>query len=427
MGSASDFNVTGAYSGQSVPDWKRKIKLGVSASSPYTRSYYDVLSVGGPLSVDHKTKTWNQVSIDPPIWVERDYQTFKHSGYVLNLAAYGSSGFNPTTYPSSADEGRAASKLHDKIREDHSQASGPVFLGELRETVAMLRNPFQAARRATLSFLDTLNIQRGLARERVKPRRSDYGDSLDRRRAKSVMDGLAGSHLEFVFGLKPFISDVQDIVEAIDQTVNAREIKSRYRARQKLAPVTIVDVLSNASAWESAQQRVVKTRRTEASVQYVAIYNRKLSGSVEFLPRLRDALGFTPENFVPTIWELVPWSFLFDYFVNIGKILEARTTSQEGLITCVKTIRTVTTTHVDEALQPVMVGPRFNGQVFTSKFSGKTSTYRSFRTTQIVRTVQDSLPVPQLTFTVPGSGSLKWANMGALLYQTQISNSRLWR
>jgi hypothetical protein len=35
--------------------------------------------------------------------------------------------------------------------------------------------------------------------------------------------------------------------------------------------------------------------------------------------------GLNIQEFIPTVWELVPWSFFVDYFANIGDILECAT------------------------------------------------------------------------------------------------------
>jgi hypothetical protein len=44
-----------------------------------------------------------------------------------------------------------------------------------------------------------------------------------------------------------------------------------------------------------------------------------------------DLFGFNPQNFIPAAWELLPWSFLADYFTNIGDILTASIVSTKHL------------------------------------------------------------------------------------------------
>jgi len=39
-----------------------------------------------------------------------------------------------------------------------------------------------------------------------------------------------------------------------------------------------------------------------------------------------NLFGFQPSEFLPTAWELLPWSFLADYFSNIGDCLTAWST-----------------------------------------------------------------------------------------------------
>jgi hypothetical protein len=49
--------------------------------------------------------------------------------------------------------------------------------------------------------------------------------------------------------------------------------------------------------------------------------------------------GFNLKEFVPTAWELIPYSFLVDYFSNIGEILEASVVNLSNLAYYGRTIR----------------------------------------------------------------------------------------
>jgi hypothetical protein len=52
--------------------------------------------------------------------------------------------------------------------------------------------------------------------------------------------------------------------------------------------------------------------------------------------------GFTPSEFIPTAWELLPWSFLIDYFTNIGDILSSAVTQTAPVNFVNKTVRMIT-------------------------------------------------------------------------------------
>jgi hypothetical protein len=62
-------------------------------------------------------------------------------------------------------------------------------------------------------------------------------------------------------------------------------------------------------------------------------------------------LGFDPSNWAPTIWELVPYSFLIDYFVNVDDIVSAATLSRSGLRWTSKTV----VKEITEFLRPTAV------------------------------------------------------------------------
>jgi hypothetical protein len=47
-------------------------------------------------------------------------------------------------------------------------------------------------------------------------------------------------------------------------------------------------------------------------------------GNVNLMDKAR-LLGFSPYDFVPTIWELIPYSFVVDYFTNAGEVIESAT------------------------------------------------------------------------------------------------------
>jgi len=115
-------------------------------------------------------------------------------------------------------------------------------------------------------------------------------------------------------------------------------------------------------------------------------------------------------NFVPTIWELVPWSFAADYFTNIGDILSSWSLWNADLAWSNKT--TVTNVNIDR------VSGGLNGItlaadqeiVIRSKEPGRSSSYRR----SVVRGTSAGSLIPSLRFEIPGMSSLKWINLSAL-------------
>jgi len=65
------------------------------------------------------------------------------------------------------------------------------------------------------------------------------------------------------------------------------------------------------------------TTSIDATVKEYAKY--RVQGSCNSFDYNRSQIGFTLGNFVPTVWELIPYSFVIDYFANIGTVLKAMT------------------------------------------------------------------------------------------------------
>jgi hypothetical protein len=125
-------------------------------------------------------------------------------------------------------------------------------------------------------------------------------------------------------------------------------------------------------------------------------------------------LGFQAQNFIPTIYELVPYSFLIDYFVNLGGIIEAVCTDTTGVYFVSKTVKQITTVSVSEHFSS-WDESWTNGTWHTISLNGELFGYRNYRHVTVTRTIPTSLPIPPLVVSVPGTDSLKWVNMGALL------------
>lgn len=170
-------------------------------------------------------------------------------------------------------------------------------LATYRQTVGLLHNPASALLRALKSLKDNRSMipfYRVSFREAVR-------NGVDRT--------LAQRYLEYVYGMKPLMSDIFGVVDLLK--------------KQGVKPLFIV---GKGSAHQSAQcaPKTFSSGATVVTVDEQAVVRCKLWSRID--PnhaglRAVNQLGLL--NPASLIWELVPWSFVIDWFVPIGPVLQA--------------------------------------------------------------------------------------------------------
>lgn len=284
--------------------------------------------------------------------------------------------------------GTANMRIRKKIREENSSWSGLTFLGELRETIHMIRNPAATMRKRLGLYIDRHK------RHRNKP---GYGRTL------------ADSWLEFSFGVSPLIGDISSAAEALLRyeeprlkrlTVNADDIRQTANGyyTNGVGGLNIVANYTNV-AYESAQ------------VRFTAGYQRQVTRDWGPVNNLIQYGGFRLDEIIPTAWELIPWSFLIDYFANIGDVIAAATVSTSNVKWWSRT--TVLESHLVRAgLKLTNYDPSW------LVIDDVVEPYLVAKTTRIVR---DSLApgIPPVTLELPGLPR-QFLNMGALIAASKL-------
>jgi hypothetical protein len=124
-----------------------------------------------------------------------------------------------------------------------------------------------------------------------------------------------------------------------------------------------------------------------------------------------ELLGYDPASFLPTVWELIPYSFLIDYFTNIGEIIEGWSSLLTRLAWCNRTVRRsyvrTLSSHAD--LSSIQ---KFNPSVNSVSFVPSEGVITK---SHVLREKFEGTRVPDFVLKVPGMGSLKWLNIAALI------------
>lgn len=374
-----------AKSGSRNADWRARIAAGIDASSAYTRIHGYITR---HVPCDART-TLRRLA--PPGLID-DHISGK---FTPNFQF---SNWEPDT---SESDDQALMRWVSKARSELTAFQGGVFAGELAETLHLIRHPADALRKGINDYLRDL-------------RRLSKQSKFRRSTAKAKRKAIAGTWLEYAFGITPLIHDTQDAAEAIaKQVMGRREVK---RVRASASGNTLngpFDGVRIVGAF------VLKTKDTYIDTFRVGYYGA-VKCELNTVGGFAQNFGFDPSSFVPTLYELIPYSFLVDYFSNVGKILDAFSFPSSSLAWLGYTKHTDTHYHMQSDISVQTSGgfEKLNEEIKPGSLQIRMSRYS--------RTPLSSVPIPSLRFRVPGFSRdwNKWANISALVAQSaSISRS----
>jgi len=177
---------------------------------------------------------------------------------------------------------------------------GLTFVAELKETIGFLHSPIRAYNRW---------LKRSLRKQRRRNRRHD---ASAKDAVITLADSLSSNWLAYRYGALPLIYDIQDAANAISalKDVVTRETSRGYVSDSGTNEMTV----TGGPLYYAATSKDVTTRR-EVQVRSGVLY--------EF--DKRDTFGVSMSQIPSTAWEVVPFSFVADWFVNLDDFIGAIT------------------------------------------------------------------------------------------------------
>lgn len=322
------------FSGVDNPHWREMILQHVDATTPYTATSVKLLGEKpGFFSGRLTYSPWE----------------FYDQVVDVNTALSALPGSLDHVDTSSADE-KARTKFYNKMATSFDAGT---FVGELRSTVALIRSPAHALRKAIDVYhakayklrSSVLAEARQEKRRLLRPGTSTLLGNRTQRDAAARAIALKRAELKFSkvsselileanLGWRPLMQDIEGAFERLKELLDAPGIE-RFRASvtEKLT-IPRQAVHSTGHFMWNATRYVTEHR--EVQVQYKgAIYSEK-HHDLSFTQKL----AVSPGDMIVTGWNLAPWSFLVDYFSNIGDVLNALVLYQRiKYVYCCKTVR----------------------------------------------------------------------------------------
>jgi hypothetical protein len=294
-----------------------------------------------------------------------------------------------------------------KCSEAVTRFSGSTSIGELRETIGLIRTPGR------------------LLTERLERHVRDTKRRLDRIPGVRYVNGrptgepavfrkwrreASNAWLQFKFGVSPLLADIDNGCEALADyfqrpprdhvTCNVKDFQSKVVERGQTGYGSL--------AWK---ERTISSIKLRVDMKGMI----SLSAANDLGPLVTRHFGLSWNEVVLAGWELVPYSFLVDYFFNIGEILEASMFPQSLIKWAYRSIRTKRTDKnfvLHDTLRDAD-----NGTNFVHAWQVPSENSLSKITSYVRRERADDFYFPPFQFRVPGTASTRWCNIAALLAQ----------
>jgi hypothetical protein len=382
--------VTNSYissaSGSKNPRWKDQVKLGQNATTGF---------IGSKYSVSNST------------WVSGQQNLVYQDAITKRIGTSVAQGFgyanvfppplgNPSNIAASVDN-RAKRKFLDRYESIKSSIEAGQDFGEYKETLESVHHPLNSLKQGMIHYLEKL---KKVSRFRKSP--------------VALKKILTDTYLEFHFGWQPLADDVANLIAdagrfRFPQYPCQGQHQDRYSGTTETRSFAIAFLPSVFHRYKTTDSYYVRYKGM--------VRSRAASGQIS----IGQALRLTPENWLPTAWDLLPYSWIADYFVNIGDILQGLSFINADLVWGCKTTRTES---VNEFANLIYQDPPPVSDGFTNYLVNARSISGGNAVLGVKSIVRSSFDgddlVPTLEFKVPTS-KYPFLNMGALLIQRSKS------
>lgn len=384
------FNQGSVSVGQGFPDWRARIRSSLSATTILSGERYAFsASRSGHLQVRHTSTVSG----------EEQYFEYDIQG---ELALFNQFLEDPGSTLISSIKNQVIERAVQKIKGANTTLRGAVVLGESAKTVRMINSRSKKLHDGMFSYLNAL-----------------------RKRTRAIPKGripktVADTWLEYQYGWAPLVSDIDDGAKALSEINYYKPPRIRISvASEGFENKTDMDFTSERRLGPISYEISTSNKRRYGCKIYGVVTCRPLAEPGQYL----QTIGLKLDDFLPTLWELIPYSFLVDYFSNVGSLIDsyALNTSQIGWLNIGERFGneiTVTPANVN-----------FDPPTGDAKESMKISALGSPFYMSRERVSRDSMPIegliPSLRFRLPGT-TTKWLNIAALATSHNLT-SRLIR
>lgn len=371
------------FSGQTNPWWKDEVRNGQNATTTASGTRTDF--VVPFFSIEAESNNFKMGSA-------RQYHFAETYGY----APIGKPALvNPSTNDINEVHNRVIRKLVKTTGEIRGSTELLQDLGEYHQVIGSMMHPLTSLRKHVVSYFSNLRKVRNRYRT-----------------AASLQKALSDTYLEWTYGWNPLVSDIASAYVDITSFRDFDSVPFNVHAHKDFSGSTSFGSISVGSAGiytAGLQTKITSsyTERFKGAIKTGAV-NRKLP--------VLQSLQLTPKFWAPSAWDLLPYSFIADYFVNVGDVIQSACYCFADIAWGCRTTRTVTT--YDYVVKATQI-PRPPGEVWTRWRDGSDSHGYAQITSFTRAAMSPSDILATFRFSLPLSGK-PWLNM----YSLMLSNAK---
>lgn len=373
--------------GRLLPNWRQIIRQGGNATTEFS-GWQQWVEVDYPyMNASYRRQ------VSPNVW--ELYRTYDSS--FENFINWGiiSSDFTSTVVIEALNQ--AIARLYQNLHKARHQLQGGVILGEIHKTARLLTGVTKRLKQTVVQTVTGMNSVR--SKVKASP-------------AKVRRQALSNAYLEYTFGWQPLLHDVRDLAVTLARII---EFRDRTRIRAQAESEKVISLGTSEIQFSYLKCNMVSLEKCRAEVIFRGFLQGKpLASGIAPLERIISLSGFDLASFIPTMWELVPYSFIVDYFTNIGDVLYAISADTSLISGLWRTIRIESTREywitpkIEESTKLVLNDPDNRDAIVTGQAGYYAIKYRTVG--------RESSSVPYLMPRLKGL-DLPWrqyANIGAL-------------
>jgi hypothetical protein len=371
-----------SFNGEDRPDWKSALRSGQNVMNNAHGERVKYSFTPGSMN---STGTSYVLGEDSYTYVPSHIHISNYRGVFVELP--------PLGYPQ--DDGSALDKAKalfvSKARRAMSPSQGGIILAEMVRTLRMIRNPAAAIRERLGHYLkDAKKRSKGL--KTVKQKNAT----------------VAKTWLEYTFGWTPLLHDVEDSMASLSNFLNGFHNGDKIVATGHSNQIVADDGVDRNIAGSTHSYRVRQRNEVHAYVYGAPRF------TPDAPPTFRGSFGLRAHDIIPTIWEIIPYSFVADYFTNIGDILSCASYCTSDLAWWGYSQKQKYTVESFDHHDTTVYG----GYPPEAQYIGKISPGHARASMEIFDRVRNPSLVPGLRFSIPGSPKPGF-NILALLLQAR--------